>query len=831
MNNPYQNPFHQYIYGLICEARLLEAHDELIALLAQDDKDADCWQLLGLLAAVQHDLDTAATLLDHAAKLAPDNPLTLKLRGQIELEAGRAKNAVAWFGRARALAPEDAEITHALAVSHAEAGNTRRAAALFEDARQLAARRPAMILNNALFLIGQHRDAEALAELDALLQAAPLHPAGRIERIRVLNRLERHAEAIESIRAWLAQRRDDEAMLIELAETLFREKRLDETRDEIRQIATRDWNDSAHLLRAVYLLGQVAAADGKLDEAEPYFLAAAKMAPQDGKVRLATGEFFLRRKSFELAFTHLIAAHGLLAADEELSAVAMGGIVRCSYSSGAPDLARAFLAEHLPAKDGKKRHSQLLLLVGMLIQDGLQKHAEEHARMVIEEDAANLKAYEYLARCLLDQGKDGDAFEMLIPATRRFPRSFLLHFQLSIAALRIGEYPAGLRHARRALRLNPDSFEARGNLAVLLAESGQPARGFALYDTLMKERRDDANGSQLALNRSLALMAHGRMREGLEAYVVRHRIFVHHYQRYANPIADYAEPSFAGKKVLLIAEQGIGDEILFLQFLPEILAEGAICTCECSLKLLPLFRRSFPQVRFVTRQQPLNPLLSETYDCQIALGDLMIRHFLKRGRFELDRHGFLVPDALRKSYWRDRLAPMRSADKPLAVGVAWRSRLQTGRRKQFWPPLEDWLPLLRQPGVNWIVMQYDHNREEIDALRKEGVALTVFEEINQLDDIDEVAALAANLDLVISAPVSVPMIAGAVGTTSWVFHPRFGWSLFGTRRVPVMPANRPFIRSFRQPWATVVAEMATALEKRIARQGGVRKAIGTVDAF
>jgi hypothetical protein len=289
-------------------------------------------------------------------------------------------------------------------------------------------------------------------------------------------------------------------------------------------------------------------------------------------------------------------------------------------------------------------------------------------------------------------------------------------------------------------------------------------------------------------------------------------------ERHAFENVDGKHPSFAGKKVLVICEQGIGDEILFVQFVPQLLEEGArSITVEVSQKLLPLFRRSYPQIVFIARQKQGHVLFKDDFDCQIVMGDLMQRHFRKHGRVDVPRKPFLIPDAQRVAWWKRRLDALRTDERKLNVGIAWRSSLQTGRRKQFWPPIEQWERIMRHDKVNWITLQYDYKTEELESLREQGVALHTFPEIDQFDDIDEVAALTRSLDLVVSAPVSVPMIAGAVGTPAWAFEPRFEWSMFGSQRIPIMPYMRPFIRGYRESWESTVNRLIAALDNRLSR--------------
>lgn len=815
IQNPYQHPIHRAAYDLICNALLVDAHELLMEFLQANENDDQTWQLLGMLAAVQHDGETAETLLGQANALNPDNALTLKLLGQLALERSDAEKAIQWLTKAKNLAPEDNEINAALGWAYSVLGKNKKASAFFAQTSGDEEQRPEFLFNAALFNVNEGRLGEAEAALRRVLAMEPGHLGARIQLIQILKRQERKQEAIGFLRDAVAAEPDNEPLLIELAEALF-EERKEGNREEILNLTGRNWTDPDCLVRTLYLLGKLNEQDSKFADAERHFEAATKLAPMNPLVRLAAAEFFLKRRNFAQAFTHFIAAHGCSEGQDEVRTDALLGVARCAYSSGAPELGEAFLAENIDNSTEEKRHGQILRLATQLISDKLAAPAEKHLRIIVEEDPKNRGAHELLAQALNEQDKTDDSFDFLIEAVKRFPRSYFLHFQLSIAALRIGEYDTGITHIRRALALKKNNYEARGNLAVLLAESGQPTRALRIYSQLFDEDPNHFYADQLRMNRAITMMARGQTKAGLAEYQVRHRLYKNR-ERHGFEIASGTYPSFAGKKVLVVCEQGIGDEILFVQFVPEILAEGAArVVVEVSQKLLPLFRRSFPDITFVPRQKAAHPLFKGDFDCQIAIGDLMERHYLKNNGFAIPRRPFLVPDSQRVAYWRERLAALKTPERVLNVGIAWRSSLQTGRRKQFWPPIDQWLRLMAYDRVNWITLQYDHNPEELADLTSRGAHFHTFAEVDQFDDIDEVAALTRALDLVISAPVSVPMISGAVGTPSWAVEPRFEWSLFGSRRIPIMPYMRPFIRGYRERWESTVDRLKGALEKRVA---------------
>lgn len=817
--SPYEHALHRTAYDLICTGGLAQAHELLIEVLQQDDTDDETWQLLGLLASLQGDAEGATTLLRQAHALRPDRLLTLKLLAQMAQDAGKPRDALRWFRRAEQLAPQDREVMAGLAICWSSQDKPARAAPYFRAlANDPNEQRVDFLFNAALFERDQGRPEQADPLLRRVLSLEPAHIRAAIELVGALKKQKKFTEAIALLRERLAQHTERSHWRIELLEALF-EANEAPYREEILALAGTDWPDADHVIRAMFVQGRLHEREGKLREAETYLVSLGKLVPDNPMVRNAVGGFFLRHKHYSQAFNHFLAAQQCAASQPRERQAAMFGILRCAYGSGGGQLADNLLDEQLAGESREQRHEHLLMLATLLLQDGFGEAALDYTRQVLADNPRSLEAHELQARLLHDLGKDVDAAIATVQASLAlFPRSFYIHFTLALLAIKVGDFLLGRKHLHRALRMRPDHYPTRANLALLYADNGHVSRALALSRELMAEQPDHEMAHQLKTNYALALIARGDVAEGLRQHRVRH--IVHdNTGRHALPVVDADAPSLAGRSVLVTLEQGIGDEVLYLQFVQDLLDEGARrLVVEVSPKLLPLFRRSWPQVLFVPRQKAGSALFKQNLDCQIVAGDLLERHLLRHGTLDMPRQAFLRPDAQRSAWWREQFEALRTPQRPLNIGLCWRSSLRVGRREHYWPPLAQWLPLMRTEGINWINLQYDYTERELTDLAAQGVHLHNFPQVDQFNDLDEVAAMAGALDLVISAPVSVPMIAAAVGTPAWVFTPRFSWTLMGTRRLPMMPLFRPFIRGFRESWDAPIQRMRLALDKRIQRR-------------
>ena len=230
-------------------------------------------------------------------------------------------------------------------------------------------------------------------------------------------------------------------------------------------------------------------------------------------------------------------------------------------------------------------------------------------------------------------------------------------------------------------------------------------------------------------------------------------------------------PDLPAEGLLVAAEQGIGDELLFLSCLPDLLAECPTAVVEVDPRLRPLLARSFPGLTLIDRQLRAEGLRA-VYDYReivpalgltthIHAGDLPGRYRRDRSR-PSDCRGYLTADPVKVAAWRERLAGLEG-EGPV-IGLCWRSMLRSGVRSAYYAELPQMLPILRLPGYRFVCLQYDDCDAELDALRRDhGIDLWRPDDLDQMEDLDGVAALISALDGVVSTATSVCAMAPAVG--------------------------------------------------------------------
>jgi hypothetical protein len=284
-----------------------------------------------------------------------------------------------------------------------------------------------------------------------------------------------------------------------------------------------------------------------------------------------------------------------------------------------------------------------------------------------------------------------------------------------------------------------------------------------------------------------------------------------------------------GRSLMVMGEQGLGDEVLFANLLPDVieaLGPRGKLWLAVEQRLVPLFRRSFPKAvvgahatwTVDARSYRAAPFLADlqAIDLWTPFGSLLRRFRPSVGSFP-DRPAYLTADPGRVRHWRDVLGGLGPGPK---VGLLWKSLKVETARARFYSPFEAWAPVLNTPGVVLVNMQYGDCAEEIAAAKAQlGVEIFQPPEIDLKDHLDDVAALSSALDLVIGPANATSNIAAACGAEAWLISTPGAWPKLGTSHYPWYPSMRVFDPPAFNRWAPVMAEIAETLTARAAKVG------------
>jgi tetratricopeptide (TPR) repeat protein len=370
---------------------------------------------------------------------------------------------------------------------------------------------------------------------------------------------------------------------------------------------------------------------------------------------------------------------------------------------------------------------------------------------------------------------------------------------------------------RRAIDLAPDRIEPHANLGLALHEQGRSEESLSNYDRLVEAHPEC---HEYRWHRGSVRLSIGDYERGWEDHEAR-KLRVGHWRR-PLPFPEWDGNAETARKLLVYAEQGLGDEIMFASCLPDALQMSRQCIIECDARLASLFHRSFPQaqVHGVDRAVDDFAWLAEHPDitAQCAIGSLP-QYFRRSSDAFAGRESYLVPDAHLVDRWRNKLGGVGHG---LKVGIAWRGGTYKTRRELRSTTLTQWQPIFSVQGALFFALQ-SASQEELQELREtSGGSIHALPDVAK--DFDELAALIAGLDLVITVQGTTAHLAGAQGRPVWILLNRSAeWRYMNTGdRMPWYPSARLFRQPAPGAWDPILRAAARELHALASEGAHVR---------
>jgi FkbM family methyltransferase len=399
------------------------------------------------------------------------------------------------------------------------------------------------------------------------------------------------------------------------------------------------------------------------------------------------------------------------------------------------------------------------------------------------------------------------------------------------------QFDAAIAAHRRALELIPDDPGVLGNLGNALKDAGRFDEAIALKRRVVELR--DGKDAESWHGLGIALRDAGRIAEAAEIFVraieispndpeIRFNLALAqlHLENYEEGWANYetrwqldrqkkrafSQPwwhggPFTGKTLLLFAEQGFGDTIQFIRFVPGVKALGGTVVLECQKELVRLMQsvpgldrivvRDTAEAETATREADLVcPLASLPGICKATTESLPGVSF-----------PYLVPPEGTGKKFDALLA--RAGDR-LRVGIVWSGSITFADNANRSAGLAPYLRFAAIPGVQLFGLQKGPRLEELKAL---GTDSLIIDASPLLDDFADTAALIQRLDLVLMTDSSVTHLTGALGCPIWVMlmhHPDWRWLRERTDS-PWYPSVRLFRQRTPRDWEHVFSEVEKAL--------------------
>ncbi len=435
----------------------------------------------------------------------------------------------------------------------------------------------------------------------------------------------------------------------------------------------------------------------------------------------------------------------------------------------------------------------------------------------MEIDKSYINSYLNLATVYSNLGEHKKSLDVSMMAIPLDLSNASIHLNMGAALLGMG-LPDEARVAfETCITLQPDCLDAHLNLAVAgsrQANLGRSVADFKKYLALAEPAgHDKINVARYYLG--YELLKCGQLKEGWTLYEHGFDSAVPAYVARA-PARQFSAPRWngqpiPGQRLLVWAEQGLGDEILFLSCLHDVLATGVEVILECAPRLVTVMARSFPtvNVRAVSYDpRNFNHSQFKDFDHQIPLGSLPGLYRQSLQDFQQSAP-YVVTDEGKTDRYLKRLAVHTGK---LKVGICWRSGLLTAERNKEYSAIRDWGVLLKLPNCVFVNLQYgDCEAEIVEAEALFGISILRWSDLDLKNDIDDVLALMECLDLVVTAATAVNPMAGSLGKATLLIQPDWDWPNLGTSLYPWFSNTRCFVPSAGQIPAEVLPEVAAFL--------------------
>lgn len=615
--------------------------------------------------------------------------------------------------------------------------------------------------------------------------------------------------------------------------------RFAEAENGYRQILAHDPTNVA----AWHLLGRLANRIGQHDSAVECLRQALNIRPNYAAAHCDLGTVLEARGEWDQAVASYRRALAL-APDDEEAHFNLGNVL---LKQGAIREAEASFRRAIAVDPGLV--DARISLGGVLSQKGEMGEASDHFRQALAVAPANARALFGMGFVLQQQGDWQEAIQYYVRAVQSEPNHTDSYFNLGTIFEEVEQHEEAAVYYRRVLDLDPGHVMATNNLGHLMWKMGcldeaesllhhalslDPGCAAAFHNLgiVHGERRAwsaslsyldraielDPNLAQAHLNRAHRWLLHGAFEQGWAEYEWR-------WKTPTMPMSLFVQPqwkgeSLAGKTILIHTEQGVGDTLQFIRYVPIVKQRGAsvIVQCRPALKKLLGSCRGIDQL-FADGEElpPFN------YHSPLMSLPGIVNTRLETIPAEIP---YLFADPALVATWRRKLVEAiasRGARDPrgeFLIGINWHGRGGNRIHRERDIPWQMFAPLAKLPGVRVVSLQKGPDPSESSA-----IALDMIDFGDEMDATSgafmDTAAIVMNLDLIITSDTAIPHLAGALGAPVWLALkdvPDWRW-LLERSDSPWYPTMRLFRQRRSGDWAGVFGEIQAALVQRLASEG------------
>jgi tetratricopeptide (TPR) repeat protein len=553
---------------------------------------------------------------------------------------------------------------------------------------------------------------------------------------------------------------------------------------------------------------QLARLCGRYDDAQTWLDRALDTSPAHGPALVEAAHLAMQMGAHELALDWFARARESMPG--ELEDIAW----LSQWASLAHAMGRAEISVSVAAQwcEQARESADAWFLLGVAQQQAgaldASRAAYEHA-MSLDPELPMLRNNLSALHC--DRGDYEEALRLGKAAIRAQPDHHLAWTNLANVLLKLREPAQALIAARRAATLAPDFGLAQLALSNAARESQLWSEAF---DAVARAAKVAGADPKIQFSVAMLQLMHGDFRNGWINFEARWQGSPELARMAAFcPERRWNGQSLAGKTLLVWGEQGHGDAIQFIRFLPALIEQarqaGGKIVCCCFPPLYALFARSLAAYDVEVLPGDVSPV--PAFDYQLPLASLPLALGVTLESLPAPS-SYLIPDAARVAYWRDQPTLTNAR---LKVGLVWTGSLNHQRN-----PLRALSPERYAQafgglaGIEWHSLQLGAS-DGVARMAREG--LHVIDRTNECENFDETAALIGSLDIVVTVCTSVAHLSAALGRPTWLLldiNPHWVW-MTERRDSPWYPTITLYRQRHYRDWTAPLQQVRADLEQAV----------------
>lgn len=455
-------------------------------------------------------------------------------------------------------------------------------------------------------------------------------------------------------------------------------------------------------------------------------------------------------------------------------------------------------------------HPDATHFMGVLAYNaGKNDLAVAYLKKAIKMMPSNAGCFNNMGNVFQQQEKHLESVKWYEMAVRINPAHKMAHNNIAMAYLNLGNLDKALISVETALALDPEYVDAHNNHGEILRAMGDNDKALVAIEKAISLSSDMVNAHW---NRALIWLSKGNFQDGWPAYEWRWRRPTTSNRAFAHGAA-WQGQDIKGKVLLVYEEQGLGDTLQFIRYLPLLQDLGARVVFETGPALIRLVAENRLYDRLLVGLSKMDTRPVDRFDFHVPL--LSLPYILKTKIDTIpDKTPYLTADPSLCRIWKKRMA----GDDSFKVGLVWAGRPDHKNDNNRSIHLSMFETLGRVKGVCFYSLQKEKHEKWTDMDSLTFVEKDLGPEIS---DFADTAAIMENLDLLISVDTSVVHLAGALGKPVWTllpFAPDFRW-LLDRNDCPWYPSMRLFRQTSPKEWAPVLEQVAYALAQEEVRRG------------